>query len=79
MESASRYSTIFYTFHQIYNTSTNLNAPVRVLGKKDSVKNFVSMAHPQFKEVKLHLEVTLYLAWLVHIYGFPKEHHFYKI
>jgi hypothetical protein len=46
---------------------------------KISVKNFASMAHPLFKEVKLRLEVTLYLAWLMHIYGFPKEHHFYKI
>ena len=69
----------FYTSHQIFHSSANLNAPVRVLGMKFSVKNFVSMAKPLFKEVKLRLEVTLYLAWLVHISGFPKEHHFYKI
>jgi hypothetical protein len=38
---------------------------------------YITMAHPQFKEVKLQLEVTLYLAFM--FFNILEQHHFYKI
>ena len=38
---------------------------------------YITMDHPQIKEVKLQLEVTLYLAFM--FFNILEQHHFYKI